>query len=219
MSEHVLPKGGGVVGKRGGQSRLKVASCIKFAREQNGLTQKQLGRLLNVSDVTVSAIERGVQRVDTVQLEKLAKIFGKTVRWFYGDDAGTSLIRPPDVLLTELQERIKNYISVYADFGIDAEVVDTVPVLDAIEVSSLKGYRIDGLTCEPMVWDGDILVVDTKGEVVSGVYVVVIHEGKAYCGLYNEENGERNVCNPRTILPYSACHLIGVLVQLTRKIR
>lgn len=55
---------------------------LKEAREQSGLTQTEVAKKLGLPQSYVSKIESGEQRVDAVELERLAKIYGKSVNYF-----------------------------------------------------------------------------------------------------------------------------------------
>ena len=55
---------------------------LKEAREQAQLTQAQVAEKLGLPQSYVSKIESGERRVDAVELEKLAKVYGKSVNYF-----------------------------------------------------------------------------------------------------------------------------------------
>jgi len=47
---------------------------LKKARQRKGLTQAQLGKLLNVSDATINRYEREQRKPDPEMLRKLAEV-------------------------------------------------------------------------------------------------------------------------------------------------
>ncbi|RKY22355.1 MAG: hypothetical protein DRP62_07460 [Planctomycetota bacterium] len=55
---------------------------LREARRKVHLTQKQVARLLGVTQSFVSKIESGQYRVDVVQLSQLAKLYKKNLRFF-----------------------------------------------------------------------------------------------------------------------------------------
>ena len=55
---------------------------LKEARLQVGLTQVQVAKKLGLPQSYVSKIESGERRVDAVELERLAKIYSKSVNYF-----------------------------------------------------------------------------------------------------------------------------------------
>lgn len=55
---------------------------LREARESSGLTQVQVAKKLGLHQSYVSKIESGERRVDAVELERLAKIYGKSINYF-----------------------------------------------------------------------------------------------------------------------------------------
>ncbi len=68
----------------------QVASRLKEARLKSGLTQKQVARLLDVSDVQVCYWETGKRPIDLSSLSRLADIYGYSMAWFLGDENAAS---------------------------------------------------------------------------------------------------------------------------------
>ena len=58
---------------------IKIGKYISYKRKQKGLTQKELGEMLLMSDKAVSKWERGISLPDISLLPELAKIFNITV--------------------------------------------------------------------------------------------------------------------------------------------
>jgi len=61
--------------------RLAFATRLKAAREQAGLSQGQVARLLDIQRPTVSEIEAGRRKVSAEELTRFAEIFGVSVSW------------------------------------------------------------------------------------------------------------------------------------------
>lgn len=55
---------------------------LKKARQEAGLTQVQVARKLKRPQSHVSNVESGQQRVDVVELQRFAKIYGKDITYF-----------------------------------------------------------------------------------------------------------------------------------------
>lgn len=55
---------------------------LKKARTEAGLTQVQVAKKLKKPQSYVSQIESGQQRVDVVELQKFAKMYGKDANYF-----------------------------------------------------------------------------------------------------------------------------------------
>ncbi len=60
---------------------------LKNLREQRGLTQRQLGEMINVSDATINRYEKGLRNPDPETLNILANIFNTTIDFLLGRDA------------------------------------------------------------------------------------------------------------------------------------
>lgn len=58
---------------------IKIGKYISYKRKQKGLTQKELGEILSMSDKAISKWERGISLPDISILPELAKIFNITV--------------------------------------------------------------------------------------------------------------------------------------------
>lgn len=61
-----------------------LISKLKKAREEAGLQQQDVARLLKRTQSFVSKLESGQRRVDVVQLKALAKIYRKGLEFFIG---------------------------------------------------------------------------------------------------------------------------------------
>lgn len=55
---------------------------LRRAREEAGLTQVQVAKLVGRPQTWVSKCELGERRVDVVELEDLAGAYGKPLEWF-----------------------------------------------------------------------------------------------------------------------------------------
>ena len=55
---------------------------LRKAREEAGLTQVQVAKKLKRPQSHVSNIESGQQRVDVVELQRFAKMYGKDIGYF-----------------------------------------------------------------------------------------------------------------------------------------
>ena len=55
---------------------------LRKAREEAGLDQKEIAKLLGRTQSYISKIESGQIRIDVVQLKELAKIYKKNINYF-----------------------------------------------------------------------------------------------------------------------------------------
>ena len=63
-----------------------LAERLRFAREQAGLSQGQVARMLDLHRPTVSEIEAGRRRVVAEELVEFSRIYEVSVAWLTGSD-------------------------------------------------------------------------------------------------------------------------------------
>lgn len=68
--------------------RVAIAARLKAAREQAGLTQGQVAKLLGLHRPSVSEIEAGRRGVSADELIILADTYGVSVAWLLDGEAG-----------------------------------------------------------------------------------------------------------------------------------
>jgi transcriptional regulator with XRE-family HTH domain len=76
---------------------VELHQRIRLAREDAGLTQGQLAKLLDVSRPTVSDIEGGRRKISAEELGKMADLFGVSTEWLLGRDQSAGMSQ--DLLL------------------------------------------------------------------------------------------------------------------------
>lgn len=59
-----------------------IVKQLKKARENAGLSQEQVAKILNTTQSYISKIESGQRKIDVVQLKKLARIYKKDISYF-----------------------------------------------------------------------------------------------------------------------------------------
>ena len=55
---------------------------LKKARKESGLDQKDVAKVLGVSQSHISKMESGQRRIDIVQLKRFAKVYRKQINYF-----------------------------------------------------------------------------------------------------------------------------------------
>ena len=66
------------------QARLLIASRIKEARLNSGLSQKDVAQVLHTSQSSYSRMERAELAPDCVQIRTLSGLYGISVLWLMG---------------------------------------------------------------------------------------------------------------------------------------
>ncbi len=69
------------------EMKLLVAKRLKAAREQAGLSQGQVARMLNIHKPTISEIEAGRRNVTSEETVKFADIYDVNASWLIDKEA------------------------------------------------------------------------------------------------------------------------------------
>lgn len=59
-----------------------LAEQLRKAREEAGLEQKEVAKMLNKTQSYISKIESGQRKIDAIQLKEFAKIYKKSLDYF-----------------------------------------------------------------------------------------------------------------------------------------
>lgn len=171
-------------------------------------------------------MERGIVKTSHEDLDKLARILGKEITWFFLDEVKSSP-RPPEAALSDIEVSIKAYVPVYGEVsaGPGMEPIDYVATTRSKAApDTLRAFRVKGLCLNPEVKDGDTLIVDTALTPRNGDLVVCLIDGEASVKKYVEKQGkdgkpEKYLKNNHgTYMPENV-QQIGVVVEYTRKRR
>jgi Zn-dependent peptidase ImmA (M78 family)/transcriptional regulator with XRE-family HTH domain len=70
-------------------SQAELGARLKLAREAAGLTQEKVGRELDIPRTAVALIEGGSRSVSSLELDRLAFLYGRDMRGFFAREFGT----------------------------------------------------------------------------------------------------------------------------------
>lgn len=163
---------------------MSVGANIKKLRNDNHLTQEELGKIANVSSMAVSQWEndRAVPRMGAVQL--LADYFGVPKSVIIDDDSmGEYSTQTPVAYEVVGSVEVPVYGKVHA--GILAEhdeVVDTTRIPDFVAAQSPNVFVVhsEGDCMDKDFGVNDDLVINPDKEPVNGSIVVAILDGVEY---------------------------------------
>ncbi len=71
-------------------ARMAIATRLRAAREQAGLSQGQVAKLLGMQRPSISEIEAGRRRVSAEELTQLAEIYDVSVSWLINEQSEVS---------------------------------------------------------------------------------------------------------------------------------
>ena len=148
---------------------------LRDLRVEHGLTQKELSKVLSVSESTIGMYERGCREPDFETLEEIADYFNVDMDFLIGRSNVTrNYIRPPFV-------RINVYGSVPAGVPVEAiqDVIDTedIPADWCRGEKEYFGLRVKGDSMYPEYLDGDTVIVRKQEACESGMDAVVYVNG------------------------------------------
>lgn len=141
---------------------------IKELRKQKKLTLRELARLVGVAESTMSLYENGKREPDFQTLRRIADCLETDIDFMLGGDGERSTIRIPV------------FGSVAAGIPIDAitDIEDYEEI--SPELASSGEYvalRIKGSSMEPMLCNGDTVIVRVQNTIDSGEIAVVLVGG------------------------------------------
>jgi len=96
-----------------------IGKRIKELRLSKGLTQEEFGKLINVTKVSICCYEKETRNPTLETLSTLAKIFGKDINYFLGNDqyviADSNTQYGTTIASEEIKfiEEIKKYPQIY----------------------------------------------------------------------------------------------------------
>ena len=163
---------------------MSVGSNIKKLRNDNHLTQEELGKIANVSSMAVSQWEnnRAVPRMGAVQL--LADYFGVPKSVIIDDDSiGEYSTQTPVAYEVVGSVEVPVYGKVHAGILSEHdEVVDTTRIPDFVAAQSPNVFVVhsEGDCMDKDFGVNDDLVINPDKEPVNGSIVVAILDGAEY---------------------------------------
>ena len=145
-------------------------SRLKAARRAKHMTQADVAEYIGLTQGAYSNWERGETKIDSLQLSRLAELFGVSVDYLLGktDVPSSSYIRVP------VLGRVSAGIPIDAiEDVIDWEDISTAAAGDG----EYFGLQIKGHSMEPKISDGDVVIVRRQPDVDSGDIAVVLVNG------------------------------------------
>lgn len=97
------------------QLEQALAERLRTEREYLGLSQDQVARVLELPRAAVSAFETGRRKVSSVELARLAKLYGTTPNRLLGsempvDDRATKLFRATNKLSEHDKDQVLRFV-------------------------------------------------------------------------------------------------------------
>ena len=192
-----------------------LAVRLRSFREAKGLTKYRLAKLCGISETYLYRLELGQiknPRRDTLQT--LARGLNITLAELVGETA------PIDTWKL-VEQSLKAYIPVYAGLYEVGMVPIDYAVCTRAQMPSetVCGYRIDGLSFEPEIRDGDTLIVDSGLKPELGDLVLATKNGQVMVGCYGESGDAKWLEDSHGRYQLEDVLVHGVITQYVRKLR
>jgi transcriptional regulator with XRE-family HTH domain len=93
-----------------------LAARLREVREYLGLSQQYVADKTGIARSAVSDIERGVRKVDSLELRKLARLYMYPVGYFFGEEEADEEVRALARAVTDLTEDDRAEVVRFAQF-------------------------------------------------------------------------------------------------------
>ena len=201
---------------------MNTGNILKSLRKNNGKTQLELSKLLNVQKSTVSMYERGKRTPSPDVLKKYAQIFDVSLDYLLSNEHKT-----------EGQDYIT--INVYGSIpaGIPIEAIEDITDTEDISLKEYDrskeylGLKVEGDSMYPKYLDGDTVIIEKTPDCESGTDAAVYVNGyeATLKTLIKNEDGTITLkpinanYAPRTYGPGDdPVRILGVVKEIRRKI-
>ena len=112
---------------------------LKELRKEKGLTQKELGAAIGISEVMIGQYERGVRTPKIEMREKIANALGVTLNYFLSDSDYTNevLAQIIDAGIDKLELENQIFISYLKSVGINVDIQPTSATPGSVKNSNI----------------------------------------------------------------------------------
>ena len=112
---------------------------LKELRKEKGLTQKELGAAIGISEVMIGQYERGVRTPKIEMREKIAYALGVTLNYFLSDSDYTNevLAQIIDAGIDKLELENQIFISYLKSIGINVDIQPTSATPGSVKNSNI----------------------------------------------------------------------------------
>jgi len=200
-----------------------IGKRIKELRKSKKMTSVELANLLGITQGALSTVESGRRGISIEVAKKLSEIFKVSTDYLVGnvDDP-----IPPSVLANEARLRtIPVYDSVSKEINERFPNENKIVQYTAIRVDSSGQYGviIHGDSMEPEMSDGDIVIVDTRKEVLNGKKALIFwNNGILVRSIYRQDENvifvsTNSKYSPNVIKSSEASkHILGSVIMLIK---
>ena len=168
-------------------TNLDIGNRIRTAREEAGITKKELAKRIHVADSTIMRYEKGqINKIKIPVIEAIANALNVNPMWLIGNSdkksvadmqnnwsSGSTKLHPQGIRIPILGRVVA---------GIPLEAITDIEGYEEItpKMASLGEYfalRIKGHSMEPRIEDGEVVICKQQSDVETGDIAVVLING------------------------------------------
>lgn len=203
--------------------KIEYGEKIKQARNNFGMSQKELAERLGLKNSTISKWEHCETMPSIQQVTRMAEIFDKPVNYFFSDSW---------IEIEPVEDSDMAYIPVLGNIACGDPIMTTEnieyyePVPKSLLPSGQLVYLIaEGNSMSPTIEDGDLVMVRIQAEVEdNSISAVLLENGETATLKRIKHQGEiimlipdNKKYDPIILTPDSKAKVFGKVVQSTRK--
>lgn len=201
-------------------------------RAEREWTQNELAKRSGVDRGALASIETGkAKNPTTSNLLKLAWAFKIRPEELYEaagyiKDAKVSYQykESPEDILERLRMATPVRIPIYTAFSFHAgEAVEPVDYIYRAKTTpakrSIEGYIVSGKCLEPLVTEGNIIIVDREGEINNGDIVAALIEGRLHLGRLRKIAEELYLENNEGRIKFEECQVAAPVIEVIRRLK
>lgn len=207
----------------------QIGLRVKELRERRGWTRSQLAAYAGVDPAYITNLEHGkMVRPGAEALERIARALGVPLHVLTQGLIPPPPPRPPQDLLRELERSMPIAIpllsgSISAGPGsiVDYEYVPREPPFSE-RPEAFLALPVRGDCMEPIISDGDVVIVDTQTEARPGDIVVAEHDGQVYVKELGFHQGRPALIarqGQEPILIDETTAVRGVVIRVIKRLR
>ena len=191
---------------------MKYYERIRILRETIRITQKEMAKILGISQTYLSDIENGKMEANAKVLFGLTRIFGVRMLWLV-EGIGEMFIPYFNSLWSIMYERRNKVDRYYVN-----------EIYSLIEIGKLIVFKLNSDNMEPLFLIGDEVLIDVTENTVenSGVYLFEIESEKVLKrfvdGPVMKLTNDKPVSKNSEIVFNSSIKCIGRVVCIIRKV-
>ena len=218
------------------EEKMTLGQLLKQRRKELKLSMAKLGKLAGISPTHIMNIEKG-----SIPANQILILLAKALGLDHRDILKRGLKERDPEIWKILQESDKQFEAVNSDFMlsqmiplIDAtqagEWIDVIDAyqpgqgMDEVAVSSTRrdliALRVKGNSMEPVIRDGQIVVVDPHREAITGDIIIAVKDDKSTIKRFHQVNRETVILEPlnsafeNIVLKSGDLRIVGVVIEI-----